>query len=136
MPYCTATDYAARYGEDELIQRTDRLGTGVMDTVVFDQAAADADAEIDGYLAGRYTLPLAGVPSILVRLACDIVRYRLFIDKAPEEVRKRYEDARRLLENLAAGRITLGLPGAGPAPVPAGDLVEIAPGRKVFGGGV
>lgn len=133
MPYLTAADFAGRYSEEELVQLTDRLGAGVFDPAVFAQAADDAAAEVDGYLAGRYTLPLASVPPLLVRVACDVVRYRLQSDVPLEEVRKRYEDARRLLENLAAGRVTLGLASA--AVAPAGNLVESMPGRKVFGGG-
>lgn len=112
MTYCTSADYTDRYSEEELIQSTDRHGTGAVDSAVFDRAAADAAAEIDGYLAGRYPLPLASVPPILTALASDIVRYRLFPDIAPDAVRQRYEDARRLLESLASGRVTLGLPAA------------------------
>lgn len=134
MLYCTQTDYIDRFTEAELIQRTDRLGSGVVDATVFDQAVADANAEIDAYLAGRYPLPLTSVPPIIARLAGDIVRYRLFPDGAPEEVRARYEDARRVLESLASGRITLGLPV--PAASAAGNLAEIvSPREKLFGGG-
>lgn len=135
MTYLTAADYIARYGEEELIQQTDRLGAGTVDTAVFDRAAADAAAEIDGYLAGRHALPLPSVPPLLSRLAADIVRYRLFADVAPEEVRQRYEDARRVLENLSAGRVSLGLPA--PSTVQPGRLAELANGRpKAFGGGL
>jgi len=51
-----------------------------------------------------------------------------------EEVRKRYEDARRMLESLAAGRVSLGLPSAVPT---SGNLVEVVTGRdKAFTGGL
>lgn len=133
MGYCTTSDYVERYSEEELIERTDRDGTGVVDDAVFGQASADADAEIDGYLGTRHALPLVSVPPLMVKLACDIVRYRLFADMVPEEVRRRYEDARRLLEAIAAGRVTLGLPT--PA-AQTGNLVLAEPGRKVFGGGL
>jgi len=134
MSYLSTTGYIDRYGEDELIQLTDRLGAGTVDAAVFERAAGDAAAEIDGYLAGRHALPLAHVPPLLVRIAGDIVRHRLYADAAPEEVRKRYEDARRLLESIANGRVSLGLPAAPGSTV--GNLVEIAPVRKVFGGGL
>lgn len=124
MPYATLADLTARFGEEELIQLTDRLGAGVVDAVVAGAALAEADAEIDAYLAGRYALPLAAVPQILVRLACDIARYRLATDTPLEEVRKRYEDARRLLENLAAGRVTLGLPAVDQPAVQGGVAVS------------
>lgn len=111
MPvYAQVSDLIDRYGEQEIIQLTDRATPpiGRIDTTVAERALSDADAEIDAYLSGRYSLPLASVPPVLTRVACDIARYRLWDDQAPEEVRSRYEDARRLLESLSAGRVTLG----------------------------
>ena len=116
MPYATQADLEARYGADELTQLTDRIGAGVPDAAVINRALADADAEIDGYLATRYALPLPTVPPVLARIACDIARYRLWEDRASEEVRRRYEDARRILESIANGRVSLGLPEATAAP--------------------
>jgi len=110
MPYATLADLITRYGEEEIAQLTDRVGAGMPDAATALRALADADAEIDGYLAARYRLPLPTVPPLLSRIACDIARYRLWEDRASEEVRTRYEDARRLLESLAKGVVTLGLP--------------------------
>ncbi len=135
MTYATQADLETRFGADEVLQLVDRDGDGEADEGVVAGALAEAAAEIDAYLAGRYPLPLATTPGVLARLACDIARYRLYIDVAPEEVRKRYEDARRLLEGIAAGRVSLGLPAPAPA-AEVGNLVVAAPGRKVFGGGI
>lgn len=110
MPYASAADMQSRFGLEELTARTDRNGTGAVDAAVLSRALADADAEIDGYLATRYRLPLPTVPPVLVRVACDIARYRLWEDLASEEVRRRYEDARRMLEALTRGHVSLGLP--------------------------
>lgn len=99
-----------RYGEGELIQLTDRARLGVIDDAVLDQALLDADAEIDGYLAVRYTLPLASTPPVLVRIACDVARYRLYDDAATEEVRNRYTDAVKWLAAIARGLVSLGMP--------------------------
>lgn len=114
MAYATAADMQARYGLDELVARTDRNATGAVDTTVLNRALSDADAEIDGYLAARYRLPLPTVPPMLARIACDIARYRLWEDMASDEVRRRYEDARRLLEALSRGTVSLGLPASLP----------------------
>jgi phage gp36-like protein len=116
VPYATQADMEARFGVDELTQLTDRVGAGVPDAAIVARSLADADAEIDGYLATRYALPLATVPSMLARIACDIARYRLWEDRASEEVRRRYEDARRILESIAKGMVSLGLPEANAAP--------------------
>jgi phage gp36-like protein len=120
MPYATQADLEARFGVDELIQLTDRAGTGVPDAAIVARALSDAAAEIDSYLASRYALPLSPVPAVLARIACDIARYRLWEDRASDEVRRRYEDARRLLESIAKGTVSLGLPEANAAPALAG----------------
>lgn len=135
MPYATVAELATRYGEDELIQLTGRAGSGMMDTAVVQRALDDADAEIDGYLASRYRLPLPTTPALLARIACDIARYRLWKDRASDEVRARYEDARRLLENLASCRVSLGLPaGLPPEQQPAQSLAAAKSGpAPVFG---
>lgn len=122
MAYATLSDLIARFGEAELIQLTDRQGDGIVDQAVIDQALADAGAVIDGYLAGRYSLPLVSVPPILVGYACDLARARLYTDAAPEIVLKRESDALKFLALAAQGKINLGS-----SPEPASDnSVQIA----------
>lgn len=104
MAYATRADLEDRYGADELAQRESMLPAGAVAG-----ALADADAEIDSYLATRYTLPLASVPSLLKRLACAIARYNLLGEAASDRARADYEDARRMLAGLANGSVTLGL---------------------------
>ena len=72
-------------------------------------AAEDAENDINFYIGARFSLPLEPVPSTLVRVASDIARYRLYEDHAPEEVRDRYKDSLRLLEQIAQGKINLGV---------------------------
>ncbi|MDD3553224.1 MAG: DUF1320 family protein [Deltaproteobacteria bacterium] len=117
MPYATLADMEARYGIEEIIARTNRTDGAGVDTVVLDRALQDADAEIDAYLSTRYALPLPAVPKILVRIACDIARYHLWQEMASDEVRRRYEDAIRLLGNIAKGLISLGIDANQPKPV-------------------
>jgi len=124
MTYATQPDLETRFGAAELLQLADRDGDGLADPGVVAGALAEAAAEIDAYLVGRYALPLASTPPVLVRLACDLARYRLMADNPLEEARKRYEDARRLLEALAAGRVALGPPAAAP---PTGGVAVSAP---------
>ncbi len=79
MPYATIVDLQDRLGEARLVQLTDRADPplGVVDVVVAQKALDDADAEIDGYLAGRYVLPLATAPAVLRVHAITIASYRL-----------------------------------------------------------
>lgn len=110
MTYATQQNLIDRFGEHELIQLTDREGLGEINTTVVDRALGDADAVINGYLAARYTLPLAApVPTVLERLACDIARYFLHDDRATEQVEKNYKDAVTLLRDVSKGTAILGV---------------------------
>ena len=109
MSYATVEDMIKRFGEAELVQLTDRGQTGLYDELVIKQALDDAKAEIDAYLAGRYALPLAEIPAILSRMACDIARYYLFGASVTEEVSKRYHDAVVFLKSVARGEAVVGV---------------------------
>lgn len=107
MSYATQVDLVQRYGAQELAQLTDPVASSAIDAEIVARALADADAEIDARLGGRYTLPLATVPVLLVRMACDIARFYLWGDSASEAVRARYTDATKLLDKIATGLIPL-----------------------------
>jgi phage gp36-like protein len=112
MPYATQQEIEDRYGLDALTVASDRDRDGLADDDAIALALSDASAEIDSYLAVKYQLPLAVVPDVLTRCCVDISIYRLSADAsvATEEQRVRYEDAMRLLLNLAVGKASLGLP--------------------------
>jgi phage gp36-like protein len=134
MFYATWKDMLARFGETELIQLTDHdhVPPSRLDRRLIDTALADAQAEIDSHLARRYRLPLTGcangsggftAPRVLVRLACDIARYTLHDDLAPEhEVRRRYRAVIDVLTAIADGDILLTCP-LGDAP---GETLPLA----------
>ncbi len=106
--YATVFDLTDRFGEHE-IEELVRSGTEAADMSRAEKALADGAAEIDAYLGSQYELPLVHSPRVLIRLNCDIARYRLWDDQASEEVRARYEDAIRFLEAVAKGLIALGV---------------------------
>jgi phage gp36-like protein len=134
MSYATLPDMIGRFGEEELIRLTDRDRTaGAVVEDVLDRALADADGEINGYLAVRYALPLPSVPVMLVQIACDIARYYLYDDQATEQVRQRYEDAISRLKGIVKGLVNLALPA--PESTVEDDLVEFSSDRQVFRGG-
>ena len=107
MTYATQQDLVDRFGAEQLAELSDRTSGTVIDTVVVGRALTDADAEIDSYLATAYALPLVSVPAVLVRIACDIARYRLFGDRVTEQVRQLYTDAVRDLKSVASGAIKI-----------------------------
>lgn len=132
MLYASAEQMLARFGESELIALTDRDGAaGGIVTAVLDTALSDASALIDGYLAGRYALPLATPPVALTRLCCDMARYGLYDDQANEQVSQRNSDAVRFLEKVSEGKISLGLSSEG-STTPSQDLPQMQSQGSVF----
>lgn len=121
MSYCTQADLVGRFGEAELIQLTtgDQDPGAVIDSAVVALAIQDADAEIDGYLARRYTLPLTESAANLTRIACDIARYRLYENEPTKTVIDRYKLALEYLRDVASGKVNVG-PGPGPGPIDIG----------------
>lgn len=108
MTYATQTDLVDRFGEQEIRELTDRTGMGSeIDAAVLNKALLDADALVDAYLATKYTLPLSSPPTVVVGWAADIARFKLWDDRAPDEVRRRYEDALSQLKDVAKGVISL-----------------------------
>ena len=101
--YATEADLVARFGGeiDEMKLLHASASTAVQD------ALQDASEEINGYIGGRYPLPLPNVPSNLERMACDIARYRLYFQQPIEEARKRYEDAIAFLKRVADNKAHL-----------------------------
>lgn len=129
MSYASTADMIDRFGETELLALTDRNDEGQIDQLILLRALDDADGEIDGYLAGQYTLPLTTTPTVLKRIAADIARYRLQEDRPTDVARQRYDDAIAFLKLLAEGKAKLGVdPTLGAAASSGGPLVD-APGR-------
>lgn len=135
MTYATPTDLIERFGFEELAQRSNLADGLSIDEVVLGRALADADAEIDGYLATRYTLPLASTPAVLVRLSADLARYQLCRESVPDSVRQRYVDAVAVLRRLATGEVQLAGVTAVPAAGGAGNAVASRTAERLFGPG-
>lgn len=132
MPYATQQDLVDRFGETEVIQLSDRANAGAIDVAVVAAKLADADAEIDSYLQGRYTLPLSPVPLTLQRIACDIARYHLYDDRPTEYVAKRYDAAIAFLRAVAKGDVQLGPDAGGDAPASAAGAPDHVANDPVF----
>ncbi|ACQ92374.1 protein of unknown function DUF1320 [Tolumonas auensis DSM 9187] len=132
MRYAEATDLTLRYGEPELLRLTDLTGSGVVDTAACNVALDDASALIDGYLAGRYPLPLLHVPTALVPICCDIARHRLYGEQAPEQIAKRYDAALAFLKSVGKGELALGLAADGET-LESQNLAQLTSDGRVFG---
>jgi len=132
MTYAAKQDLIDLFGENELLRLTDRASpqTGVIDDVVVTRALEDADAEVNAYLSRQFTLPLPEVPRLVLNLACDVARYKLHSEHAPEQVAERYKRAVAMLKALAEGKASLGDDEASASlPAPSGGPQVSAPSR-------
>jgi len=127
MAYATATDMEARFTTTELIDLTNQNDptAQTINTTSMSVALDDASAIIDANLASRMNTPVSPPPSVLVSVCCDLARYRLYAGRSTEEVEKRYDNAIKLLKNIAAGDIDIGSQSRSKAVFSAPDTVFV-----------
>lgn len=137
MVYVTQADLVARFGEREILDIAYDEATEGIDAERVSRACEDAEGEINGSLAAAgYHLPLSQVPSVVTAYGCDIARYRLYDDRATEQVTRRYDDAIKFLRGVARGDLRLGLPTAQQDDAQSsGEAMFVASGRRDFPGG-
>ncbi len=136
MSYAAPQDIINRYPNRDLVQLTNEDPTAVtVNQAALQQALDDASAEIDGYLDGRFTLPLTDPPQVLDRLACDIAMYRLQALRPLHDIaeaRRRYEDTLAMLTKVAAGELTLGIAADGNETQAARNTEQLEGPARVF----
>lgn len=111
--------------------------SGELDEDKISQAIADADAEIDSFLAKRYQLPLAvpEIPRPLHRVAITLAFYWLSDrdNQITELMQKRYDDALKALREMANGTRELGLPAhVTPVETDNGRIIVISDNCRLF----
>lgn len=134
MPYSTLDDMKKLLPEDAIIRLTDDEGAGSINQGRVDEAIAQADAEIDARIGGRYGVPLSETPAVIKKLSADIAVYNLYsrtLQSVPEVRAERYRNAVRMLEGISRGLVSLGVE---PAPGAAESAAESkrAEGENVF----
>ena len=121
MAYCTVAEVLDMLKEDMLnviigdnyIENEDERIQAI--TPIVEQAIADADAEIDGYLAKRYKVPFEKTPQVINKFAKDIALYNMVSRKGVNENDRektyltRYNAAIAFLTKVAEGRISIGV---------------------------
>lgn len=137
MPYATGIDMVNAFSWAEMRDLTD-TGEPRLDDVnqaVLSKALADASAMIDGYLVGRYSLPLTPAPDVLRVHCCGVARYLLMTNAPDERAKLDFQGALSFLQRVATGAISLVAPAA-PGQVPAGmGPITFVTGEKVFARG-
>ncbi|MDD3012612.1 MAG: DUF1320 domain-containing protein [Candidatus Gastranaerophilales bacterium] len=118
--YCSLEDLKKQIQEDTLIQLTDDDQSSQIDSTIIDEAVIYSETLIDGYLRGRYVLPLASVPAVIKILAVDLTIYRLysrrFQTETSDAVTEKYKNSIKILEQIQRGIISLGIETAGRPP--------------------
>ncbi len=131
--YCILTYILSRIDEADVIAYTDDYESGVVDVEAVGKAIAGADALINAHIAKRYSVPVSPVPDMVRDLAVDIAIYKICSHRslAPDDRRKNYEDAVRMLGRIASGQAVI--PDAAAAPAGSGDhAVNLSSGPRVF----
>lgn len=122
--YATVSNMIARFGETHLVRLSrpeDRTAETVDENKV-NTALADASALIDGYIRGRYFVPIAAPPDEIIRATCVLARYDLaqgeHMDPS-EEMAKARKDVIAWLENISRELVNLDVPAARPTGINA-----------------
>ena len=139
MQFVTKEKMLERVGEQELIALTDNEQpyTNLINDTKLNAAMDMANSEIEGYLSGRYKLPLAAVPPFLAAIGCDMAHFHGCQGNTQETDRtvKRYENAVKILTNISKGVMGIGgSPVGEAAPVKTdSNNVQWMVGRRDFG---
>ncbi|UWQ31337.1 DUF1320 domain-containing protein [Leisingera sp. M527] len=124
MAYAAQDDLVTRYGQDLLVELTDRgeEPTGEIDADVVAKAISGTDALIDGHLQGRYVLPMAETPPLIRELAEQITIYKLHRYTPSELIKDEHKAALATLEKIAKGTVRLPVAGVEPATQPGNGV--------------
>ena len=114
MAYCTQSDIEKQIPEDTLIELTDDDAVGAGDTDNLDRAIADADEEIDAFVSMQYSMPFTSTPALIRKMSVDLAICNLYARRPhldlPESRKDRCNADRRLLEQIAKGKLKLDVP--------------------------
>ena len=109
--YCTIEDIETQTSTPTLIQLSSDNGQEEVNRVVVEEAIIYSSTLIDGYLRGRYSLPLDAHFPLLRILAIDLSIYRLYSrrmrNEMPEVIETAYKNAISTLRDIQKGVITL-----------------------------
>lgn len=109
--YCTQEDIEKQITTPTLIQLTSDDSQNAIDETVTFEAILYSSTLIDGYLRGKYTLPLDTHFPLLRIIAIDLSIYRLYSRRLraemPESILEQYKDSIKTLEKIQKGIIAL-----------------------------
>jgi phage gp36-like protein len=108
--YATASEFIdeIQITETTWLTNLDNPAATTVNYNTLDAALIAASELIDTYCGNRYHLPLDPLPVAMRAFCIDIARYRLDRIRSRDDVRQRYEDAIRFLEQLTKGVVSIG----------------------------
>ncbi|MHC8342251.1 gp436 family protein [Pseudomonas sp. RT6P73] len=123
MRYCTRADIGNAIPDMTLIQLSnDDPAAELPNERVIEDGVRQAEELVDGYLRGRYNLPLDPVPTLLRDAVVYLARHWLYQRRPegalPDAVKDSRKDTIKLLESIRDGVVTLGMPSGQAAPEP------------------
>ncbi|HGJ8963871.1 DUF1320 domain-containing protein [Pseudomonas plecoglossicida] len=135
MRYCNRTDIGNSIPELTLLQLSnDDPAAEQPNESVIEDGVRQAEELVDGYLRGRYVLPLDPVPTVLRDAVVYLTRHWLYQRRpegiVPDAVKDSRKDTIKLLESIRDGVVTLGMPTGQAAPEP-GEM-RVRSRRKQF----
>ena len=106
MPYCTQADIQNfEVTEKELVQLTDDDNIGDVDQAMVTAAIAKADAEIDAFCQGSYTVPFSPVPAIVRGWSATLAAFNLYRNRTkPATIVDRYNKVMSWLKDVQQGK--------------------------------
>lgn len=136
MRYCTHQDIGRAIPELTLIQLSnDDPAAELPNAEVIEDGIRQAEELVDGYLRGRYELPLDPVPTVLRDAVVYLTRHWLYQRRPegaiPDAVKDSRKDTIKLLESIRDGVVTLGMPSGQAAPEPS--EIRVRSRRQQFG---
>ncbi|PMY40105.1 MULTISPECIES: gp436 family protein [Pseudomonas] len=132
MRYCTRADIGKAIPELTLLQLSnDDPAAMEPNEDVIEDGVRQAEELVDGYLRGRYDLPLVPVPTVLRDAVVYLARHWLYQRRPegalPDAVKDSRKDTIKLLESIRDGVVTLGMPSGQAAPEPGEIRVRARP---------
>jgi len=135
--YCTLDDIKTHMPSERIVELSDDKNPGPDGTIgrkIVEGAIKESAVLINSMIGGRYSLPLPNTPPILKNICIDLSVYNLYerrtaLDDNPG-LRKRYDNAMKLLNKIADGEILLGVPVSAESPgFFVGSLVDGGPAQ-------
>lgn len=109
--YCNYSDIEKAIGYEELASCTDVNNGEKVNNAIVEDTITSISAIIDGYLRGRYTLPLIKTHEILKKICIDLVYFELKngtnAKKPIEGDQAKYDRAYSQLKDIQKGNIIL-----------------------------